>query len=207
MQSQSNKNELTVYVNGCLQNYNLSGIQRFGDFIELVKSSIDPDHMIIEVVFNGEELKDSDWESSLSKFSGGTFEIKTDQPERFALSRLVEAPNIVNAIFKIFREARMFFNEGKMAEGNKVLINAVTALKEFITWYHLILELLPEDRRTNFLIETTINELTKSCSKITEAQLYGSWWMIAEMIKANVEPALDDLEVKLRSAVNQVYKR
>jgi hypothetical protein len=101
----------------------------------------------------------------------------------------------------------MFFNEGKMVEGNKVLINAVTALKEFITWYHLILELLPEDRRTNFLIETTINDLTKSCSKITEAQLYGSWWMIAEMIKANVEPALDDLEVKLRSAVNQVYKR
>ena len=81
-----------------------------------------------------------------------------------------------------------------MQAGNQNLIKAVNTLQAFFQWYSSMVVLLPPEERQAWKIEDQVNELSDTCKRICQQQLYQSWWALGETIKTQLEPQLDKLE-------------
>jgi len=189
----------SVRINGEDAPIQTQGLNSFGDMIELVKSTIDPDHMITGILVDGEELSDEDWSASPSRFSTSIIEVITGTPSDFVSSRIVESPKIVQACFLQFREARKLFQEGESKEANQLLGAAVNTFQAFFEWYSSLLDLMPEQQRADLDITEVVNEISAICKNICQQQLYQSWWALGETIQNELEPKLDKLETRCRS--------
>ncbi len=196
-----NQEETIIRINGQDYLVNLSNLNKLTELLDSLSPYIDPEHMIVDITFNGNNLEETDWDSSIKKFSGGVFEIKTDSPKNFAISRLKESPYIVNAILKIIREARLLFAEGRVREANDMMVKGVNALKEFFNWFGVISRLLDPEMVKIFDISEVVENLANQCEKVANAQIYQSWWGISETLKNQVEPILDELETFLRKTL------
>ena len=169
-----------------------------GDVVELVKSMIDPGHMISGILLDGRELEDNEWQAGASRFDSSVLEVETCPVEEYTSTRLRKAPDIVASCFMEFRTARKSFQSGDMKNGNKSLIEAVGALKSFFEWYGTLLQLMSEDERKHWDITNQIEAIADVCKKICQQQLYQSWWALGESLKGELEPSLDQLEDILR---------
>jgi hypothetical protein len=188
-----------VRINGEEAPIQVQGLNSFGDMIELVKSTIDPDHMITGILVDGEELSDEDWTASPARFSTSIIEVMTGTPKSFVASRIMESPKIVQACYLQFREARKLFQEGESTEANQVLGGAVNTFQAFFEWYGSLLDLMPEQQKADLDISEVVNEIATICKNICQQQLYQSWWALGETIQNQLEPKLDDLETRCRS--------
>ena len=189
----------SIIINGQESGINPAGLNTMAELIELIKGTIDPEHMITDILLDGKGLEESDWSASVNKFTTAILEVETGEPEEYVTSRLSLSPQVVQACFLAFREARKCFQDGKMQDGNKKLVQAVAALKAFFEWYVTLLNLLPEEARARFSIEGLIGGLMTTSKKICQQQLYQSWWAIGETIKNELEPELDKLEDHCRN--------
>ncbi len=190
---------VSVRINGEDAPIKSDGLGKVTDLIELIKSVIDPDHMITGILIDGRELEDGDWVAALSGFQTSIVEVDTGLPSDYVATRLANAGSIVKACYYEFRESRKLFQEGKSAEGNKMLLEGVNALQAFFEWYGTLMDLLSEADREEFSIESYVRELTTVCKTICQQQLYQSWWALGETIEKELEPRLDQLESHCRT--------
>lgn len=190
---------VTVRINGEQAPIRSEGLGKITDLIELVKTTIDPDHMITGILVDGRELSEQDWVASLGSYETSVVEVDTGLPSDYVAVRLEKSPDVIQACFLEFREARKLFQEGNSTEGNKVLLQGVNALQAFFEWYGTLIDILDEQTRSNFTIESEVTELSTVCKTICQQQLYQSWWALGETIQNELEPKLDALESRCRS--------
>ena len=193
----------TIAINGVETQMSVAGMPRLIDVVELIKSSIDPEHMITGIFINGSELTDEDWNAPTTQFSDAVLEVLTGEPEAFVKDRLNCAPDVVQACYLEFRSARKLFRDGKMDDGNRQLVQAVNTLQAFFQWYASMIEIVPEADRNKYLIEKEIATVSEVCKKICQQQLYQSWWALGETLESELEPALDEVEDRCREFVIQ----
>ncbi len=187
-----------VRINGEESSVNTEGLPRVADIVELIKSMIDPDHMITQLLIDGRDFSDADWTASPNQFTTSIIEVETGTPVQFVNSRMTAAPDIVKTCLDEFREARKSFQLGEMQPGNKRLNNAVTTLQAFFEWYASLLELVPENDRKIYDIDQNVSDIANVCKQICQQQLYQSWWALGESLKNELEPKLDELETTCR---------
>lgn len=194
----------SVIINGEEAGIRGEGLQKVCDLIELIKTDIDPDHMITGILLDGRELEEGDWEATLNRFETSIFEVETGTPESFVEIRLANAAGIVQQCFMLFREGRKCFQDGRMQEGNQNLLQAVNTLQAFFEWYGTLLDLVAEDKRSQFDISEHVNEIGEVCKKICQQQLYQSWWALGETLLQELEPKLDQLEDYCRKFAEKI---
>ena len=188
----------SVVINGQESGISAQGMPKLIDLVELIKNSIDPEHMITAILIDGRELEDDDWTANTNQYETSIMEVETGKPEDFVRARLECASQIVQACFLEFRDARKFFKDGKMDDGNKQLVQAVNTLQAFFQWYATMIEIVPEEDREPYLIEEEIDTVSTVCKKICQQQLYQSWWALGETLESELEPALDKVEDRCR---------
>lgn len=187
----------SVIINGEDSGISGDGLPRMSDLIELIKNSIDPDHMITSLLIDGRELAEEEWGAVTSQFQTSIIEVETGSPESFFHSRLASAPAVIQNCYLDFRAARKLFQQGLSQEGNQRIVVAVNTLQAFFEWYTALLELIPENERVQYSLATELESITEICKKICQQQLYQSWWALAESIEKELEPSLDALEDRL----------
>jgi hypothetical protein len=185
---------VSVRLNGEDSSIQSGGLTKFTDLVELIKASIDPDHMITVIRIDGKELGDQEWMSTIPQLGTSIIEIETDTPERFVTERFSSAADVVRNCYMGFRDARKEFQNGSMNEGNRHLMRGVEIMRAFFDWYGSLLELVPPHRKSTYDIDVHVRELSEVCKKICQQQLYQSWWALGETIQKELEPKLDKLE-------------
>jgi hypothetical protein len=185
---------ITVKLNGDESHLKVKGLDKIWEIVELVKGSIDPEHMITGILINGRELEDNEWHYETSQFGTAILEVETGTPESFIQDRISRASSIVNACFNQFRDARKSFQSGDTQQGNQMLVTAVGTLKAFFEWYTTLGELMPAEQSSKFDLSEKAEGLAEVCKQITQLQMYQSWWALGETIKDKLEPKLDELE-------------
>ncbi len=183
-----------IIINGEETEVRCDGLPQLTDVIELIKTMIDPDHMITSILLDGRDLQESDWTRSPSQFEGSVLEIQTGTPAEYVSSRLSSAAGVVRSCYSEFRDARKFFQAGQMQQGNARLVEAVNTLQAFFQWYATMLELVPQESRARYDIRGQAEEISEVCKKICQQQLYQSWWALGETLKGELEPRIDQLE-------------
>lgn len=201
MEIRASTDTVKIRINGQETPFNVSGISKVTDLIELIKAVIDPEHMISAFLLNGRELQEHEWTGMISQLGTAVFDVETSTPEVYVGSRLSQAPELASTCYYQFRESRKQFQEGKTVDANKTLVLAVGTLKEFFTWYATIIELLTPERRKLVDLNEQMNGITEVCKKICQQQLYQSWWALGESIKNELEPKLDSLEDACKKAL------
>ena len=195
---------ISVRINGEDSKINSSGMSKINEIVELIKTTIDPDHMITAIKLDGRDLDDNDWTVNTSQFGTAILEVETGAPNDFVNARIKMAAEIVQACFFEFRDARKTFQSGSMTEGNQKLAKAVNTLRSFFAWYSTLLELVPADRRAQFEINDQVSAISEICKRICQQQLYQSWWALGETIAKELEPKLDGLEDHFRKVAAKI---
>lgn len=185
---------IDVIINGEKAPIKSDGLPRMSDLVELIKGWIDPQHMITKILINGQDLADTDWTASLSKWGTAIVEVETGTPESFVSDRLGQAAHVVRCAYMEFRDARKCFQEGSMQDGNRKLVCAVNTLQAFFEWFGSLMELVPQQDRPRYDISSQVRDISEVCKRICQQQLYQSWWALGESIGKELEPKLDNLE-------------
>jgi hypothetical protein len=193
-----------VSVNGRYEQMNLENVPRFTDLLELIKSQIDPEHMITSILLDGRDLSDEEWGQRLVELRGETLQVETGHPEIYVSDKMQDASRVVRSCFFEFRDARKGFQDGDTMTGNKRLKVAVDTLKAFFDWYGTLVQLVSDSKREKLDITPQVTEITETCKKICQQQLYQSWWALGESIEKELEPKLDKLEDACRRAAKEV---
>jgi len=184
---------VSVQINGETAPIQANNCGQMAEVVELIKSVIDPEHMITSILLNGEQFEDSDWSRSMNTLDTALIEVETGNQHEFVFDRLVRSDQIVQSCLLEFRGARGKFQSGQSVEGNKQLVEAVQALQAFFQWYGTLVELLPEENRIAFDLTEEVNEISETCKSICQQQLYQSWWALGESLEQKLEPQLETL--------------
>jgi len=188
-----------IQLNGKSSGLQSKTMPRMTDVVELIKSSIDPAHIITVLRINGRDLTDAEWQSSPTQFQEtDILEVETGTPAQFVKDRTEVTPNLLENIFILFRSARQSFQAGDMEEGNKIMVVGVRDLKAFFEWYGMLQQIVPPELQKSYDISDQMEELVNVCKDICEQQLYQSWWALATSIHERLEPSLDRLEQHFR---------
>jgi hypothetical protein len=182
------------------------GSPKVADLVELIKSTIDPDHMITGILLDGRELGEDEWYASVNQLGTAIIEVETGTPEEFVSSRILRASEIVRSCYLEFRASRKSFQDGDMTAGNQKLVSAVNTLKAFFEWYRTLLGLMTDEQKPKFDIEDQTREIMETCKRICQQQLYQSWWALGESLEKDLEPKLDQLEDFCRRAGKEGYR-
>ena len=185
---------VSVRINGSDSALKADGLGSIAEVIELIKASIDPEHMITTLNLNGKELEDSDWSATTKQYETVVLEVETGTPKEFVSTRLGMAWQIVRSLYNEFRDARKLFQAGNMMGGNKKLMGAVNTARAFFEWYGSMMNLVPEAERSAYDIIPQVTEISEVCKRLCQQQLYQSWWAIGETLEKDLEPKLDGLE-------------
>jgi hypothetical protein len=183
-----------IKINGEATTLATNVAMRFTDLVELIKSSIDPEHMITSIQIDRRELSDEEWSMTVGQLSGEEIAVLTGRPEVYVSDRIQDASSVVRSCFLEFRDARKGFQDGDMQSGNRRLKVAVDTLRAFFEWYGTLLQLLPERNRGKLDISTQVGDISETCKKICQQQMYQSWWALGESLEKDLEPKLDKLE-------------
>jgi hypothetical protein len=111
---------------------------------------------------------------------------------------------VVRSCFFEFRDARKGFQDGDTVSGNKRLKVAVDTLRAFFDWYGTLVQLVSETKRGRLDISPQVTEISETCKKICQQQLYQSWWALGESLEKELEPKLDKLEDACRRAARDI---
>jgi len=194
---------IAVRINGVESGLRTEGLGRVGDLIELVKTVIDPDHMIIEIEVNGAPISDDVWSGALQSVTNSHFDFYTSTRVDYLKEQVNKSSKAVQACYVQFRDARKTFQAGDTQGGNQRLMVATDTMKSFVDWYSVLLQLATEDQKVQMSLEPAISDILSSCKDICQLQLYKSWWALGEKIQNELEPQLDRLEDKCRTIVGQ----
>lgn len=184
---------ISVQINGEVAPIQAGNCGQMTEVVELIKSVIDPDHMITSILLNGEQFNETDWSRSMNSLDTALIEVETGTPQEFVFERLARSELIVQSCLLEFRGARGKFQQGNSVEGNKQLVEGVQALQAFFQWYGTLLELVPTESRPQFDLTTEVNEISETCKSICQQQLYQSWWALGESLEQKLEPQLEGL--------------
>lgn len=196
---------VSVRINGTDSGMNGEGASKITDLVELIKSMIDPEHMITSILLDGRDLAEEEWYANVNQMGTAILEVETGTPEEFVAERLARSSDIVRACYVEFRDARKSFQDGDMNSGNSKLVVAVNTLKAFFEWYKTLLTLVPESKRSHFNMDSQISEISETCKRICQQQLYQSWWALGESLEKDLEPKLDALEDFCRKAPKSAF--
>jgi len=195
---------LRVRINGDYSDISCDSVPRFSDLVELIKTVIDPEHMITSILLDEREVTDDDWFKPLGQIAASVVDISTGRPEVYVADRIQEASGVVRSCYFEFRDARKGFQDGDMQTGNKRLKVAVETLRAFFEWYGTLLQLVPESNRGRLDISPQVTDISETCKKICQQQLYQSWWALGESLEKDLEPKLDKLEDACRRAAREI---
>lgn len=193
--NQTTVNDMKVSLNGAPFPYPPEAIKTMGELVELVKSNIDPETIIIDLRKDGKILSDNDWRQSLAAQTEASLEIRTGSKQEYIEERLSSASLYLDKIIRSFSQARLLFKNAEIQPANNELSKAVNDMKAFIEWYQTILEMVsnPPEQEVE-VFEKSVLTLSETCEQILQQQLYRSWWAIAESLEKKLEPQLEQLK-------------
>ena len=78
---------VSIEINGQPATFKTEGFNSIADIVEMIKATIDPEHMITELALNGNDLQDSDWTARTTQFPTLRLEARTGTPAQFVRER------------------------------------------------------------------------------------------------------------------------
>lgn len=176
-----------------------------GELIEYVKSSIDPDAIILSLTRDEEPLSEADWKCPLSSLAQSQVRITTGSRTTFYQDRLQLTGAIAETLAETFSEIAKLFKTGMQNNAHEAFATSLEDLNAFVGWFYSILS-MDEQIFAADLKEFTqmVEEFKGTCMLLQQQQLKQSWWAIGDIIELQVIPLIERCKDIGGSALSKV---
>lgn len=163
-----------------------------GELIEYVKSSIDPDAIILSLTRDEEPLSEADWKCPLSSLSQSQVRITTGSRTTFYQDRLQLTGAIAETLSDTFAEIAKLFKTGMQNNAHEAFATSLEDLNAFVGWFYSILSMDEQIFATELSDFTQmVEEFKGTCMFLQQQQLKQSWWAIGDIIEQQIIPLMD----------------
>lgn len=90
---------VAVRINGEEASLQCGASSRFTELVELVKSIIDPDHIITDISVHGRDLSEGEWQGQINQFGTAIVEISTGRVDEYVKEKMAASCELVNDSF------------------------------------------------------------------------------------------------------------
>ncbi len=192
---------LQVMVDNSELSFEASRLRTVGELVEYIKSSIDPDAIILSLTKDDEPLSENDWMMPLQSFNQSRFDIVTGSKNDFVKNRLEMVEPILEEMHHNFSEISRFFKQGEEEKGHEPFASSLNDLNAFVGWLHSVY-LVDEELFSMELqeFEAIIEGLKKTCLDVQAYQMQQSWWNLGDILDLKVLSTLEQIrEMNTRS--------
>jgi hypothetical protein len=162
-----------------------------GELIEYVKSSIDPDAIILSLTRDEEPLSEADWKCPLSSLAQSQVRITTGSRTTFYQDRLQLTGAIGETLSETFGEIAKLFKTGMQNNAHEAFATTLDDLNAFVGWFYSILSMDEHLFEVEFREFTQmVEEFRGTCLLLQQHQLKQSWWSIGDIIELQVVPLI-----------------
>ncbi len=179
---------ITVRVDGQTFAADVSQINQLGDLLELVKVTMNPDSIIVDLSLNDKPLSENDWSAPLSSHTEAIIDIQTGNKADYLHDRLGSAVPYLQEVIEGFDTAAAKYRASSIDDANEALRGAADDLLSFIRWYIAILAIEPVKLQPQILEFTEyVKEVQEVCEGMLDQQEYQTWLTLAETIETKLQ--------------------
>lgn len=176
-------------------NFEFSRLRTVGELIEYIKTSIDPDAIILSLTKDDEPLNDSDWMMPLQAFNESRFDITTGSKNDFIKQRLEMVDDLIEELYLNFSEIIKLFKHGAEQEAHEPFSATLNDLNAFVGWLHSIYSVDEETFQLEASqYEKVIEDLKIACVDIQSYQIQQSWWNLGDVLDLKVLSILEQIK-------------
>ncbi|HMO16822.1 MAG TPA: hypothetical protein PKA63_03105 [Oligoflexia bacterium] len=182
-----------------------SALGTISELVEYVKSSIDPDAIILSLTKDDEPLSEADWKCPLSSFSKSLVRITTGSRSTFYQDRLQLSGAISETLIATFRDIADHYKTGRQNSAHEVFATSLEDLNAYVGWLYSILsmdEVLFKSELEKF--GNLIDNFKKTCLKLQQEQISQSWSAIGDVLELQVIASIDQCNEVGASALSKV---
>lgn len=196
---------LQVLVDKTEMNLEVSRMRTMGELVEYIKSSIDPDTIILSLTRDDQPLSDADWKTPLSALDNSTVEVQTGSKMDFFQDRLRLIDAIINTISDNTKDISALYKKGMQDSAHDHFAALLNDLNAFISWLHSIY-MMDEDLFANEISHYSIlvEKLNASCNELQQAQVKNAWWAVGDILEMKILPSITSINEMSKKSLERV---
>ena len=182
---------IQVRVNDANLNIPTQGLNTLSNLVEYVKSSIDPETIIVSLTKNNEPLLDSDWRNPISLQSDMVLSFVTGSKLLFVDERLVLGEEILESFISKIEACAQSFKQLRVHSANKEFGLFIEDLSAFVNWLNSIF-LMDKNRFESEIAsyKELVSDLEKVCGAVQNQQMTSSWWALGDALTNKMLPVV-----------------
>jgi hypothetical protein len=186
---------IQVKINDTEMQLPVNDVKTLGELVEYVKSSIDPETIIIDMTKNDEPLSDLDWRNPIKSSENVTLKFITGLKTEFVGQRLLLGVEIANSLIEKLELCAQSFKQLRVHSANTEFSKLVEDLEAYITWLNSIFN-IEEEMFAKELNEyhNIVQNLESICVQIQEQQVSSSWWALGDTLISLLLPLLNSIK-------------
>ena len=165
------------------------------ELVEYVKSSIDPETIIVSLTKNDAPLSDLDWRDPISPQEDITLNFITGLKSDFVSERLSIASEVATSLIEKLEACAQGFKQMRVHSANTEFLGFVSDLDAYISWLNSIYT-LQEDMFSSELEQyhELVHELELVCLKLQDQQITSSWWGLGDTLITDLAPLIKNIK-------------
>jgi hypothetical protein len=173
----------------------MANMATVGELVEYIKSTIDPDTIIVSLTKDNEPLSDSDWKCALSSLRDSVLDIKTGSKTDFIKYRLESVADLVNSVEQDITHVSELFKGNKAIDANTHFTQTLENLNALVNWMYSVIAMDAELFQAEIdEFSGIVKELKYVCGQMQQQQLFQSWWALGETLERKVLPVLNTMK-------------
>ena len=176
-------------------NVPMQGVSTLGELVEYVKSSIDPDTIIVSLTKDDQPLSEIDWRNPISLQSEMTLNFMTGSKTDFIKDRLDLGVELIKSFEEKIDICSQAFKQLRVHTANKEFSVFIDDLNAFVTWLHSIYS-MDEGKYERELIayNEIVIKLEKVCVTLQDKQMSSSWWALGDTLLNQMLPLIHEMK-------------
>jgi hypothetical protein len=196
---------LQVMVDNTELDIEVSRLKTISELVEYIKSSIDPDTIILSLTKDNHPLSENDWVMPLQAFKESKVEIKTGSKESFINERLNMVDSISDELYDKVSEVSKLFRHGAEDEAHEPFAAVLNDLNAFVGWLYSVYMIEKEmfsDEIANF--HEIVDEMKSACFDLQSYQMQQSWWNLGDILDLKILSLLERIKELNAQSINKL---
>lgn len=181
------------------------GLNTLGELVEYVKSSIDPETIIVSLTKNDQPLSDLDWRNPLTSQVDMRLSFTTGSKSTFIKERFQLGADILSNFKDKIEICAQSFKQLRVHSANKEFGTFVSDLNAFVSWMHSIY-LLDQEKYSDDIstYSNYVNQLEQICIALQNQQITSSWWALGDSLINKLLPLVKNIEELVNSSLRKL---
>lgn len=196
---------LQVMVDNTELKLEVSNMRTMAELIEYIKSSIDPDLVILSLTKDEEPLNDNDWVAPISALGNSKVEVTTGSKFELIQDRLKMVDPILNELISNINEISKLYKFNMEEKAHEPFGRSLSDLNAFVNWILSIMTIDEEIFKEDIVeYHKLVNGLKSICVDIQTQQMQSNWHQLGDILDLKLVSLLEEIRELTNKSIKKV---